>query len=133
VSRAKGLGDKQDQAGMAEAPAPIPASMIRELADVFRGLADRSRLQILFLLARHGEMNVTMIGDELGQSQPAVSHHLSQLKNVGLIECRREGKFNYYRLDPNGLAPMVQRLFPGPAATRVLDFGGLEVVFKSPQ
>jgi ArsR family transcriptional regulator len=107
--------------------------MIRELADVFRGLADRSRLHILFLLARHGEMNVTMIGDELGQSQPAVSHHLSQLKNVGLIECRREGKFNFYRLDPDGLAPLVRRLFPAPGSTPVVDFGGLEVFFKQPQ
>lgn len=122
----------------ASRPVPFPAPgdgtiadrAVRDLSDLFRGLADRSRLHILFLLARHGELNVGRIGDELGQSQPAVSHHLNQLKKAGLVEYRRDGKFNYYRLLPDGLAGLVAALFPGGAEPR-LRFGGVEVVFRT--
>ena len=68
------------------------------LADLFKSLADRSRLRILFLLVEHGELNVTTIGDHVGQSQPAVSHHLNQLRKAGLISRRRDGKFNFYQI-----------------------------------
>jgi ArsR family transcriptional regulator len=98
------------------------------LADLFKSLADRSRLRILFLLAEHGELNVTAIGEHLGQSQPAVSHHLNQLKKAGLIARRRDGKFNYYRLDPDGLSRLTPDLFP-PGTPHRLRLGGLEVVF----
>lgn len=103
---------------------------LRSLTELFKGLADRSRLHILFLLAEHGEMHVSAIGDEVGQSQPAVSHHLNQLKKSGLIEYRRAGKFNYYRLSTNGLDELTGELFPDPGTTPKLSFGMLEVVFK---
>jgi ArsR family transcriptional regulator len=98
------------------------------LADLFKSLSDRSRLRILCLLGEHGELNVTTIGEHLGQSQPAVSHHLNQLKKTGLIARRRDGKFNFYRLDPDGLTRLTPELFPNGSAHR-LRFGGLEVVF----
>ena len=108
----------------------IPDRLVGGLTDVFRSLADRSRLHILFLLARHGEMNVTALGAEVGQSQPAVSHHLNQLKKSGLIDYRRDGKFNFYRLAPDRLGPLVGELFPDPASEPKLSFGGLDVVFR---
>ncbi len=101
----------------------------KALTEVFKSLSDRSRLQILFMLAEKGEMNVTAIGEALRQSQPAVSHHLTQLKNAGFIDYRRDGKFNYYRLDPGGHAALIAGLFPGGAAPK-LTFGGMEVTFK---
>ncbi|MBX9622511.1 MAG: metalloregulator ArsR/SmtB family transcription factor [Gemmataceae bacterium] len=119
-----------DGTGRRVAAGPVPARLMKDLTEVFRSLADRSRLQILFLLAEHGEMNVTAIGEEIGQSQPAVSHHLNQLKKAGLIDYRRAGKFNFYRLDPDGLAPLVTELFPDPGADPMLTFGGVEVRFK---
>ena len=102
---------------------------LRSLTEIFRSLADRSRLMILFLLAERGEMNVSAIGDALDQSQPAVSHHLTQLRNAGFIDFRREGKFNFYKLDPNGFGDMLTTLFPDGSPAR-LAFGALEVNFK---
>ncbi|HEX4608554.1 MAG TPA: metalloregulator ArsR/SmtB family transcription factor [Urbifossiella sp.] len=114
-------------------PAPgggtVPDRAVRDLSELFRGLGDRSRLHILFLLARHGELNVGRIGEEVGQSQPAVSHHLNQLRKTGLIEYRRDGKFNYYRLAPGGLNGLIGTLFPDGTEPRLL-FGGVEVVFR---
>lgn len=114
-------------------PAPkdgvVPERALRDLAELFRGLADRSRLHILFLLARHGELNVSRIGEEVGQSQPAISHHLNQLKKAGLVEYRRDGKFNFYRLTPDGLNGLIGDLFPDGVEPR-LCFGAVEVAFR---
>ena len=65
---------------------------------VFKLLSDETRLRILFYLALSpdGELHVTDLCNRLGQSQPAVSHHLALLRVSGLIESRREGKHNFY-------------------------------------
>lgn len=75
---------------------PISEQSIRDLAQVFKLLSDETRLRILVFLARHEELHVTALCERLGQSQPAVSHHLALLRVSGLIESRREGKHNYY-------------------------------------
>jgi ArsR family transcriptional regulator len=101
---------------------------IRDLTRVFKSLADESRIRILFLLAEKGEMSVTALGDILNQSQPAVSHHLTQLRNAGLIDYRRDGKFNYYGLNPDGVHELLEKLFPGMPPRIAID--GLEIHFK---
>ena len=102
---------------------------VRELSEFFKSLSDVNRLKILIMLAEHGELNVSAIGAQLGQSQPAVSHHLTQLKGAGLIEFRREGKFNFYALHPTGLHELVNHLFPDGGPSR-LSLGGVEVSFR---
>src|SRR5256885_10997333 len=52
--------------------------------------ADENRLQILRILMREGRLHVSKICDELGESQPAVSHHLTQLRHAGLVDFSRE-------------------------------------------
>jgi ArsR family transcriptional regulator len=69
------------------------------LTDVFKMLADESRLKILLALAQDGELHVSALCELLGQSQPAVSHHLTLLRMTGLVGYRRDGKHNYYRLE----------------------------------
>jgi len=69
---------------------------IRSFVNVFALLSDETRLRILAVLLEHGERNVTDLGKDLGQSQPAVSHHLALLRVAGLIEPRRAGKNNFY-------------------------------------
>ena len=55
-----------------------------------------SRVRIFWLLC-HCEECVINLSSIVGMSSPAVSHHLRQLKNSGLIVSRREGKEVYYR------------------------------------
>ncbi len=47
----------------------------------------------------------------LEQSQPAVSHHLALLRIAGLIDRRRDGKHNYYRLLPDRFAELIGMIF----------------------
>lgn len=70
----------------------------KDLVQVFKLLSDETRLRILNYLAREGELHVTALCDKLGQSQPAVSHHLALLRVAGLIEARRDGKHNFYSI-----------------------------------
>lgn len=70
---------------------------MRELEQLFKGLADQTRLRILNLLI-HGELCVCDIQYVLESSQPNVSRHLTYLKNSGLVLDRREGARMYYQL-----------------------------------
>jgi len=76
--------------------AEMPPHLEKNLVQVFKLLSDETRLRILYYLSQAGEMHVTALCDRLGQSQPAVSHHLALLRVSGLIEARRDGKHNFY-------------------------------------
>ena len=78
------------------------------LAATFKLLSDETRLRVLQMLLHADELNVRSLCDFLGQSQPAVSHHLALLRTNGLIRIRREGKHNYYRLVPEKLDAMLR-------------------------
>jgi ArsR family transcriptional regulator len=84
------------------------------------------------ILAQQGETHVTAICEKLGQSQPAVSHHLTQLRNAGLVAFRRDGKYNHYALDSKLVAAIVAAFFPGASsAQQRIGFGELEFTFKT--
>jgi ArsR family transcriptional regulator len=74
---------------------------MRELEQLFKGLADQTRLRILNLLI-HGELCVCDIQYVLETPQANVSRHLIYMRNSGLVLDRREGTRIYYRLaQPN--------------------------------
>jgi ArsR family transcriptional regulator len=85
-------------------PAPNLATLAEEtsknLVQLFKLLADETRLRILYYLVQKDELNVRTLCRLLRQSQPAVSHHLALLRVAGIIECRRDGKHNFYHLVP---------------------------------
>jgi ArsR family transcriptional regulator len=71
-----------------------------ELVQLFKLLADETRLKIIHFLMQKDELNVRTFCALLTQSQPAVSHHLALLRVAGILDCRRDGKHNFYRLVP---------------------------------
>jgi ArsR family transcriptional regulator len=79
---------------------------------VFKLLADETRLRILMYLAQSGELNVTELCDRLGQSQPAVSHHLALMRVAGLIGPRKDGKHNYYSVRETCFQELMRTLAP---------------------
>jgi DNA-binding transcriptional ArsR family regulator len=65
---------------------------------LFRILADRTRLQLLSLLRQGNELDVSELRRALGLPQPSVSHHLALLRVAGLLVGRRVGKRRFYSL-----------------------------------
>ena len=78
---------------------------------IFRTLADPSRRRILDLL-RAGEKPVSVLVEELGMSQPAVSRHLRVLREAAMVESRVKGQQRFYRLRPQSLRELEEWLEP---------------------
>ncbi len=89
----------------------VSEQAVREIAQVFKLLSDETRLRILFYLAQNNELHVTDLCNRLGQSQPAVSHHLALLRVSGLIEPRRDGKHNFYSVRTDQFGELLVSLF----------------------
>lgn len=89
----------------------LPTHLEKDLVQVFKLLSDETRLRILLYLMQEGELHVTALCERLGQSQPAVSHHLALLRVAGLIEARRDGKHNYYSICRNHFHQLMGELF----------------------
>jgi len=84
--------------GHARDLATLEQAAAQELVVLFKLLADETRLRILHYLMQKPELNVRTFVGLLGQTQPAVSHHLALLREAGVLQCRRDGKHNFYRL-----------------------------------
>jgi DNA-binding transcriptional ArsR family regulator len=83
--------------------AELRASQARRASIMLKHVSDATRLQVILLLAT-GEQHVGALCTQLGQSQPAVSHHLALLRHGGVISPRRQGKNNFYSLTESGEA-----------------------------
>lgn len=79
------------------------------VADIFKQLSDSSRVRIFWLLC-HCEECVIDLSAMVSMSSPAVSHHLRQLRESGLIISRRVGKEVYYRAAENEQAQLLHRM-----------------------
>jgi ArsR family transcriptional regulator len=77
--------------------------------DVLKALAEPLRWRIVELLGDE-ELCVCHIVEELGVPQPLVSHHLRVLRDLGLVHTERFRYWTYYRLEPEALAPLAERL-----------------------
>lgn len=73
---------------------------------IFQALADPSR-RAIFESLTEGEAAVKDLTARFDISQPAVSQHLASLKEAGLVHGRREGRCVYYRVEPQGLKPLI--------------------------
>lgn len=73
---------------------------------IFQALADPSR-RAIFQSLTHGEAAVKDLTGRFNISQPAISQHLAALKDAGLVVGRREGRCVYYRVEPQGLKPLI--------------------------
>ncbi len=92
------------------APFRLPAAPAKTdlVAKYFRGLGDPSRLRILRLLGREGELSVGELVQRLGLAQSKVSNHLACLRWCGFVEARRENRLVYYRVADERVSAIVE-------------------------
>jgi DNA-binding transcriptional ArsR family regulator len=78
-------------------------------AEIFKAMSDPCRLKILMLL-REGELCVCEIMVGLERPQSTTSHHLSILKDAGLIRERKDGRWSRYRLSEGAVIEMLNQV-----------------------
>ncbi len=85
---------------LAKRPLIAPA-LAGELSEVFKILANDTRLRLLHAIARKGELSVTALAEAAGMKTAAVSNQLKRLSDRGIVGSRREGNNIFYRMvDP---------------------------------
>ena len=71
---------------------------MRLVVEVFRMLADPTRIQLLWALA-DTEMSVSELAEAVGKPGPSVSQHLAKLRMARLVRTRRAGTTIHYSLE----------------------------------
>jgi DNA-binding transcriptional ArsR family regulator len=74
---------------------------------VMRTLADPTRRAVFERIVKSDEITVVELTRGSGVTHGAISQHLRSLKQAGLVAERPEGRNVYYRVQPTGLAPLV--------------------------
>ncbi|WP_020525277.1 ArsR/SmtB family transcription factor [Catelliglobosispora koreensis] len=82
---------------LAERPVMDPARAIG-IAALFKILGNDTRLRLLHVIAREGEVRVSDIAAQLGMTQQAVSNQLQRLADQRIIAARRDGNSVFYRI-----------------------------------
>ncbi|MDI6738926.1 MAG: metalloregulator ArsR/SmtB family transcription factor [Candidatus Edwardsbacteria bacterium] len=85
---------------------------MRQTVKLFKSLGDPTRLRIVKLLEA-GELCVCQLTAALGMGQSRISRHLSILREAGIIEDRRRGKWVHYRLCCKDAARQICACFAG--------------------
>ena len=102
--------------------------LAKDLVRIFKLLSDETRLRILYSLSQAEELHVRALCELLQLSQPAVSHHLGMLRNAGIVDPRRDGKHNFYRILPGNFEHLLMLVFDGiPEDERAVRFGDLDL------
>lgn len=81
----------------------------QSVAFLAKCLSDENRLRILLCISQ-GKKSVGSIVEELGLSQPLVSHHLKELKRSLLVKIERSGPFIFYELSVPAILGTIQHL-----------------------
>lgn len=72
-----------------------------EILNITKALSDENRVRALMMLTG-GELCVCQIIEMLGLAPSTVSKHMSILRQAGLVETRKDGRWIYYRLADQG-------------------------------
>ena len=88
--------------------AMIDPAAARTLAGIFRALADPTRLRIISALAER-ELCVGDLTAALDMEQPAVSHQLRDMRELGLVRSRRQGRHIFYQLDDEHVSDLFRQ------------------------
>lgn len=71
----------------------------KQLIEVLSVLSESVRFKILSLISSKGELTAKDILSEFDFTQPTLSHHMSCLKEAGLVNVKRRGRFAYYSVN----------------------------------
>jgi len=83
-------------------PKALDEHTAAHVAELFGAFGDTSRVRILSVLAA-GEQSVGVLAAAAELTESAVSHHLRALRQMRLVEARRDGRQVFYSLDSHAV------------------------------
>jgi DNA-binding transcriptional ArsR family regulator len=84
----------------------LPTDQVDLVVEVFRMLADPTRVQVLWALVGR-EMSVNDLADHVGKPGASVSQHLAKLRMARLVRTRRDGTTIFYTLENDHIGQLV--------------------------
>lgn len=75
-------------------------------AEIFKALGDPVRLRLFYLLSSGQELCVCHLTEALELPQSTISRHLAVLRQAGVVDTRRDGKWIHYRLSGDMAGPL---------------------------
>ncbi len=81
----------------------LQAEQLEQVADILKVIAHPVRLKILKRLGSQNRANVSEIIEHTGLEQSLISHHLTKMKDKGILISERSGKNVYYKLKDHHL------------------------------
>ncbi|ORW61153.1 ArsR/SmtB family transcription factor [Mycobacterium parmense] len=89
-----------------EPPVSLDEDQVGLIVEVFRMLADATRVRLLWSLA-DDELSVTDLAERVGKPAPSVSQHLAKLRMARLVRTRRSGTTIFYSLENDHVRQLV--------------------------
>ncbi|BDH60212.1 transcriptional regulator [Lysinibacillus sp. PLM2] len=82
-----------------------------DVAKFFKVLSDPTRVKIAYALAFEDELCVCDVANIVGSTTATASHHLRNLRELGLAKSRKEGKLVFYSLDDDHVRKLIEVAF----------------------
>lgn len=98
---------RYDEEKVARVKELLSANDVREMAKIFKALADATRMKIAFALSQEDELCVCDVANIIGSTVANASHHLRLLRDIGLAKYRKEGKLIFYSLDDDHVKQLI--------------------------
>lgn len=73
--------------------------MSKQVVKIFKALSDETRIDIVYYLLGKKELSCQDLSNNFSLSQPAMSHHFSQLIDTGIINVKKVGASHFYSLN----------------------------------
>jgi ArsR family transcriptional regulator len=80
---------------------------MEEAAYTLKAISNGTRLCIISILSDQDELNVSRLAEQLNCEQSLLSHHLTDMRAKGILNCRRDGKNCYYSLKNKQIAQII--------------------------
>ena len=80
---------------------------MEEAAYTLKAISNSTRLCIISILSEEYELNVSRLAEQLNCEQSLLSHHLTDMRAKGILNCRRDGKNCFYSLKDKQIAQII--------------------------
>ena len=82
--------------------------VMEQAAYTLKAISQSTRLCVISLLVNQDEMTVSQLIEQLNCEQSLLSHHLTDMRAKGILNCRRDGKNGYYSLKNKQIAQIIE-------------------------